>query len=258
MTIRFGPAGLGPVKDAISNLEKYHKLGLSACEIAFTYGVYIKNEKDMEEIGKAAKKLDIKLSIHAQYWLNLNSNEKRKIEESKARILECSRVGDKIGAEVVVFHPGYYQKSSPEETYENIKKAILEIKAEIKKKGWKINIAPETMGKINVFGSVEQISKLTKETGCRFCIDFAHVLARDKKVDYEKIKKLFPEKTWHCHFSGIEYNEKGERRHLKTPTSAWKELLKNLPQGKEITIINESPEMVKDSAEGLKLSKVFH
>jgi endonuclease IV len=45
------------------------------------------------------------------------------------------------------------------------------------------------MGKINVFGSVEEISDLVKETGCSFCIDFAHILARDKKIDYVKIEK---------------------------------------------------------------------
>ena len=32
-------------------------------------------------------------------------------------------------------------------------------------KEWKIKIAPESMGKINVFGSIEEISRLAKETG---------------------------------------------------------------------------------------------
>ena len=67
------------------------------------------------------------------------------------------------------------------------------------------------MGKINVFGSVEEISLLVKETDCSFCLDFAHILARDKKIDMKKIEKLFPEKEWHAHYSGIEYGEKGER-----------------------------------------------
>jgi deoxyribonuclease-4 len=258
MKIRFGPAGLGPVKEAIKNLEEYHKQGLRACEIAFTYGTYIKDEKDMEEIKEASKRLDIKLSIHAQYWLNLNSKEKRKVEESKARILECCRIGEKLGADVVVFHPGFYAGVEIEESYRNIKDAITEILKEIKKNKWKIKIAPETMGKINVFGSIEQIAKLSEETGCSFCIDFAHILAREKKVDYDKIKRLFSKfETWHCHFSGIEYNEKGERKHLKTPKQAWIEVLENLPKDKEITIINESPYMIEDSVEGLKLEKTI-
>ncbi|MBU1136363.1 MAG: hypothetical protein KJ559_02545, partial [Nanoarchaeota archaeon] len=65
--IRFGPAGLGGVKEAVSNLKKFAKLGLKACEIAFTYGVYIKEsqKKEIENIKKTTEKLDIKLSIHA-------------------------------------------------------------------------------------------------------------------------------------------------------------------------------------------------
>ncbi|MDP2925177.1 MAG: TIM barrel protein [Nanoarchaeota archaeon] len=256
MSVRFGPAGLGPVKEAIAKLEEYHELGLSACEIAFTYGVYIKSEKDAEEIGKAADKLGIKLSIHAPYWLNLNSKEKIKIKQSKERILDCCRIGERMQAYRVVFHAGYYGGMKPEKTYENIKKEVVELQETIKKNKWKIKIAPETMGKVNVFGSMDEIANLAKDTGCAFCIDFAHILARDKNVDYEKIKKLFGHyKEWHCHFSGIEYSDKGERKHLKTPKQAWVELLKNLPKDKDIVIINESPDMLDDSLEGLKLWK---
>lgn len=256
MTIRFGPSGIGPVKEAINNLENYNKLGLRACEIAFTYGAYIKSKEDANLIRDAAKKLDIKLSIHSQYWINLNSKEKIKIEQSKERILECCRIGEELGAYIVVFHPGFISGMDIEESYQNIKKAIMEILAVIKKNKWKIKIAPETTGKINVFGSYQQIARLAEETGCAFCIDFAHILARDKKVDYDGIKKAFSKyDSWHVHFSGIEYTEKGERKHLKTPVNSWKELLKELPKNKEIVIINESPDHVNDSVEGLKIYK---
>ncbi|MEM0465328.1 MAG: TIM barrel protein [Candidatus Pacearchaeota archaeon] len=254
MNIRFGPAGLGKVKEAIDNLNEFHNLGLRACEIAFTYGVYIKDIKDARLIGNHAKKLDIKLSIHAPYWINLNSKEKIKVEQSKQRILDCCKIGEELGAEIVVFHPGYYAGMSQEQTYNNIKNAILDIKKIIQKNKWKINIAPETMGKINVFGSFQQISDLAKETNSRFCIDFAHIEARDKKIDYERIKYAFSKfKDWHVHFSGIEYTKAGEKRHIRTPKEKIKELLKNLPKDKNIVIINESPNMIEDSVESLNI-----
>ena len=253
MVIRFGPAGIGPVKTAEEVLENYKSLGLSACEISFTYQVYIKPE-DAKRIGKKAKELGISLSIHAPYFINLNSDEKANRDNTKRIILDCCRIGKLLGAKVVVAHPGYYGENR-EEAYETIKTGVLEILDEIKKQGWKINLAFETMGKVNVFGSIEEISKLVEETGCSFCIDFAHVLAREKKVDYEKIKKLFPGKEWHAHFSGIIYGDKGERSHRKTELEEWKELLKNLPKDKDITIINESPDMINDSVEGLKIWK---
>lgn len=254
MTIRFGPAGLGPVKDAEKVLEALAKRGLGACEIAFTYGAYIKNKEDATRIGQRARELDIELSIHGSYFINLNASEKAKLEASKRRILEACEVGEWLGAKCVVFHPGFYGKNR-EEAYTNICEAIRELIAIRKEKGWKIQIAPETMGKINVFGSVEEISRLVKETGCGFCIDFAHILSRDKEVDYSRIAKAFPAKEWHCHFSGIVYGEKGEKNHIPTPRAAWTELLKNLPQDREIRIINESPTMVEDSIEGLNLLK---
>ena len=199
MTIRFGPAGIGPVKEAIGVLENYHKLGLSACEISFTFQIYIHGEKDAKMMGNKAKELGIQLSIHAPYFVNLNSEEKEKREATKKRILDCCRVGEILGAKTVVFHPGYYSNkgktaADKEQTYEVIKKGILEIMEEIRKNGWKINIAPETMGKINVFGSVEEISRLAKETGCAFCIDFAHVLAREKRLILRKLRSYFRRK----------------------------------------------------------------
>ena len=249
--IRFGAAGLGSVKTALNVLEKYHKAGLRACEIAFTYSVYIKPEQT-KEIRKKAEELDIEFSIHAPYFVNLNAEEKSKIEATKKRILDCCSIGNLLGAKVVVFHPGYYGENRSKAIL-RITQGIKEIMQEIQKNKWVIEIAPETMGKINVFGSVEEISELVREAGCSFCIDYAHILARDKSVDYAKVEKLFPQKNWHIHFSGIVYGEKGEKNHKETTAEEWKTLLKNLPKNKNIRIINESPTMVEDAIEGLKI-----
>lgn len=258
MPIIFGPAGLGSVKTAVQALEQYHALGLHACEIAFTYSVYIK-PAETAIIREKAKELGIELSIHAQYFVNLNSDEKAKREATKKRILACCEIGELLGAKIVVFHPGYYTDKGDtpekrEQSYQTIKQGVLELLQEIQKKRWKIKIAPETMGKVNVFGSVEEISRLVRETGCSFCIDFAHILAREKSVDYQKIERAFPQKEWHVHFSGIVYGEKGEKHHITTEKKAWQELLKHLPRDKGIRIINESPTMVEDSVEGLKIA----
>lgn len=277
--IKFGPAGLGGVNEAIANLEKYKGFGLEACEIAFTYGIYIKKQKDAEKIGEAAKKSGISLSIHAPYYINLNSEDEEKIKKSKERILECMKVGTWLNATRIVFHPGYYgvkgtkvpftnppiklgvtpdKKITAEDkikTFEKIKSEIIEIMKIAEEKNYTPKLAPETTGKINVFGSAEEIASLTEQTSCEFCIDFAHILAREKKINYNLIKKLFPQKEWHVHFSGIEYGEKGEKNHKKTEKDELKKLLSNLPENKKIVIINESPEPVEDSILGLEILK---
>jgi len=255
MDIRFGPAGMGGAEEAISNLEEFHKSGLRACEIAFTYSVYLDKE-DAVKIGRVADKLGILLSIHAPYFINLNSKEQKKIEASKSRILKCCEIGHYLGAKRVVFHSGYYGDMTNEETYKNIKRAVLEIIDVIKKEKWNVEICPEIMGKRNVFGSIEEIARLHKETGCGFCIDFAHVLARYGKYEFDLIERSFREKKWHCHFSGIVYGDKGEKHHKRTSEEDWNKLFEFLKKlDKEIVIINESPEPVKDSLEGLKIWK---
>ena len=108
---------------------------------------------------------------------------------------------------------------------------------------------------MNVFGSVQELSRLVKDTKCDFCIDFAHILARDKEVDMVRIEKAFPQKEWHCHFSGIVYGEKGEKHHRTTKKEEWLGLLKNLPKDKDIVIINESPTMIEDTLKGINLAK---
>ncbi len=264
MTIKIGPSGLGGVSESEKILKEFNKLNFGICEVAFTHSIYM-NKEQAEKIGKFAKENKIELSIHAPYFINLNSEEKPKIHASMQRILKCCEIGHSLGAKNIVFHSGFYgkefskaktqeeKKKVEEETFQNIKKRILEMIEVIKEKKWKVVLCPETMGKVNVFGSAEEISRLVKETGCGFCIDFAHILARNKEVDYEKIKKLFPEKEWHCHFSGIVYGEKGEKHHINLEKKQWKDLFENLPRNKEISIVCESPDRIGDSAEGLKI-----
>ena len=260
MAIICGRPGVGGVREAVANLEMYSKLGIKACEIAFTYGVYIKDEKDIKAIKEASEKYGIKLSIHAHYWINLNSDEKSKVEASKKRILDCLKVGEKLGCYAVVIHSGYYGKMEKEETYQNIKTAILDIMSEIKKNKWKVKLCVETMGKVNVFGSLEDVKRLVKDTGCSFCVDFAHLKARSNgQMSYKEMVSEFKEfKEWHCHFSGIVYGDKGEKNHIRTPEKELKELLKELKalKGKcNINIINESPEPVKDSVASINILK---
>ena len=168
MTIYIGPAGTGG-KDP-ENLVQIKKEGFSAVEVAFTYSIWMSN-KDAKQYKEMNKKLGLKLSIHAPYYINLNSKDKKKLESSKRRIITCCERAYHMDADKVVFHPGYYGGMKEEKTYQNIKKAILDIQKVIKKNKWKVKLAPETTGKVNVFGSVDEIARLKRETGCDFCID---------------------------------------------------------------------------------------
>ena len=168
--IRLGPAGSGG--NSLLGVKKVKELKLQSMEVEFVRGVHMSN-KLAKEVGNLAKKLKIELSVHAPYFINLNSVEAAKREASKKRILMSCERANYLGAKNVVFHAGYYGKLSKEETYDNISDAIKDIKGEIKKRKYDVKLAPETMGKINVFGSVSEIKKLIHETGCSCCVDFS-------------------------------------------------------------------------------------
>jgi len=251
--IRFGPSGLGPVAGAISKLEELHDLGLKACEVLFVRQIYIKKD-DAIRIGKKAKELGIFLSIHSQYYINLNSKDPEKTEASKKRILKCCEIGHYLGAKRIVFHPGFYSDMKSEDAREVIKGGILEMMTEVKKNKWDVELCPEVMGKINVFGSIDEIAWLVNETGCGACIDIAHVLARYGRYEFDDIKNAFKYKNWHCHFSGIEYGEKGEKKHVITAPEEWKKVLGFLKKlDKDVVIVCESPDGVGDSIVGKKI-----
>jgi len=252
--ILLGPAGSSGLGNE-AGLNETKRLGLDAMEIEFTYGVKMKNE-EARRIGGIAKKLDISLSVHAPYYINLNSEEKAKIYASKKRILDSCERAHYLGAEFVVFHAAFYGKKSKEETYNIVKKSILEMQETIRKNKWNVLLCPETTGKGKQFGDLDELIKLSKETGCGVCIDFSHIKARNNgKIDYDEVcKKIKNIKHRTAHFSGIEYTEAGERRHLITEAKDIKELLSYLKKYEiSIRIVNESPDPFGDSVKSKRI-----
>ncbi|MFH1133329.1 MAG: TIM barrel protein [Nanoarchaeota archaeon] len=244
--IRIGPAGSGLGDE--EGLREVKAKGLDALEFEFVYSVYLSNEQ-AKALGKLNKDLGLALSIHVPYYINLASEEKAKIAASKQRILSSCERGNHLGAKFIVFHPGFYGKRGPAETYAMVSTAIAEMQDIITKKGWEVTLAPETTGKGSQFGSLEELLRLRKERGCGLTVDFAHILARNGSIDYDKVVEQVKEiRPLHAHFSGINFGPKGERNHLLTPRDDAKKLLDALQKAKvDITIINESPDPVGDA-----------
>jgi len=255
MNVKFGPAGFG--MPALDGLDKVKKLGLKAAEVEFTYGVRMKN-KLASQVGEKAKKLGISLSVHAPYYVNLNSDKKTTIKTSKNHILASCERAHYLGASVVVFHAAYYGKKKPENCYENVKAAMQDIQKVIKQRKWKIKLAPETTGKKSQFGTVEEIMKLKRQIKCTICVDFAHIYARHGgKIDYADIfKKVKSVGLLHCHFSGITYTAKGERTHKSVDKKHFIPLAKALKRSrKNAVIICESPFIYRDAVRMMKWFK---
>ena len=270
LKVRLGPAGIPTVtakKSTVEGIKTVAQLGLNAMEVEFVRGVAMSVE-GAREAGQVARQLDVSLSVHAPYFINLCSKDKKVAEASKKRIVDSLLRAEAMGAQEVVVHAGYYGNLSSEEAYKLVKQRYGEIVDEARDKGVKkANVAFETTGKVSQFGTVDELVSLCRETGCTICVDFAHIYARQAgKVDYGEIfDKLKPLKLkhLHIHFSGIEWSpaKKGEGgnernhieiRHDKPP---FKPLAQEILKRKlDVTIISESPILEQDS---LVMKKVF-
>jgi deoxyribonuclease-4 len=230
---RFGPAGVPPTFRVMkANLADVPRLlreeGLDALEYeAVRWGAkpQIKKE-DAEKLGLEAKKNDVLLSLHGSYFMNF-CGEKDIIEASKQRLISCATAAEWMNAYVVVFHPGFYGKKTQKEVFKNCVGALKEVVQAMNVMGIKnVNIGPETMGKSSQFGSLRETLSLCQEVErTQLVIDWAHLHAREKgrfktaddfrKVVEEAERRLGTEavKDMHCHFSKVEFSNKGERRH---------------------------------------------
>lgn len=261
MKILLGPAG-SPAPSTLEGVSRIRELGLQCMEVQFSHGIKMSDDL-ARRIGEERNQQGIELSIHAPYYINLASMEKEKIEASKKRILKSCEKGHYMGARKVVFHPAYFSGRDKETVYQTAKKHVKDMLAVIKKKGWNVLLAPETTGKHSALGSLEEVLRLSEETGCSICVDFAHLFARNNGgLDYNeifgKIRPLKP-KHLHCHFSGIEYTEKGEKNHtvLDGGEPDFEEFAKAVLGQKwldSITIVSETPITWKDS---LRMKEIF-
>ncbi|MBD3248594.1 TIM barrel protein [Candidatus Woesearchaeota archaeon] len=249
MKILFGSAGTGGLGYE-RGLETCKDMGLDAMEVEFTYGVRM-TDAQAKNVGKLAKELNIRLSVHAPYYINLASKEKAKLNASKKRILMSCERAHHLGASPVVFHAGFYQQRNPEDVHDMIKKEINALKQKIKEKKWKVRLAPETTGKPSQYAGLDELLRLKKGTRCYLCIDFAHLYARAQgDIDYTGImKKIKRFSHIHAHFSGITYTSKGERSHKLMEKDFFMPLAKAIKKAKprSMTIICESPDPMGDA-----------
>ncbi len=267
----FGTAGVPQSTSTHSTLaavQEISRLGLDCLEIEFVWGVKMGSDL-CQKIKEKAKELRIALSVHAPYFINLNSYEEGKRLSSQERLLSSARMAKKCGAKSVVFHCGYYGKSSSEQTFATVKKGLEDVLSILKSEKNPVVLRPETMGKKSQFGSLEEILFLCRDLdGMLPCIDFSHIHSRTGKAnnynDFHRILKKIEKKlgngaikNMHIHISGIAYSDKGEIKHLILDESdfryeEWIHVLKDY--GVEGRVICESPNLEKDA---LLLKKLY-
>jgi deoxyribonuclease-4 len=260
----FGPAGnpIGFKGLTVDVCDYLHQIGLDAYEYQATYGVRIQKQSALR-LGKKAKKNNIRLSMHAPYYINLSSPKKDVLERSVQRLVQAARASDWMGAQRIVFHPGFYTNYTPSDAMKRCKNTIHNLIEGLSSLGIdNYTFAPETTGKKSQLGNLDEIIDICQSFD-NFVptIDYAHIHARDNglikdKTDYYKIfQKIEDElsvKSLHSHFTHIEYTDKGEVKHhvlleegYGPPFIPLMEVI--IECGWEVTVICETPLLEKDA-----------
>jgi len=276
---RFGPAGVPTafraVKATLADVPRLlREEGFDAFEYqTVRWGAKPQMKKEnAKKLGFKARENDVLLSIHGSYFINFCGGKEVR-EASKQRLIACVTAAEWMNAYVVVFHPGFYGKKTRREVFSNCLEALKEVVEAMNALGIKnVKIGPETMGKLSQFGSLDEILGLCEDTEqTQPVIDWAHLHARDRgrfktvddfrKVVEEIEKRLGTEaaKDMHCHFTKIEFTNKGEKRHRTMDETSYGPdfamLAKTIAEFKlRSVVISESP--VQD-ADAIKMRNIL-
>lgn len=233
MIARFGPAGNGDAFYAAGNKSTSQapawlkSLGLTAYEYQCGRGVRV-TDASAAAIREQATQNDIQISLHAPYFISLASAEPEKRENSIRYILDSARAVTAMGGNRIVAHPGGLGGLSRTDATALASETLRRAQAALDAEGLsQVRICPETMGKINQLGDLDEVL-----TFCRIderflpCIDFGHLNSRTqgglntKEAFAALLDRLHNElgaeraAQFHAHFSKIEYTKGGEKKHL--------------------------------------------
>ncbi len=238
MGITFGPGGnslsWGKHKFPQDLPEYLSSMGLNGYEIECGRGVRL-SANTVAMMKDLAAENSINVTLHAPYFISLSSVEEETRLKSVDYIMQSAQAAATVGAKKIVVHSGSCSKISREEATALAFDTLKRAQAALDEAGLSdIIICPETMGKINQLGTLEEVVELCGVDE-RFlpCVDFGHLNARtlggiQSREDYAKILDYIEHKlgcerlsNMHIHFSRIEFTTGGEKRHVTFADTAW-------------------------------------
>jgi deoxyribonuclease-4 len=212
----------------------------------------------LNELGRIAKNLDVVLSIHTPYYMDLVANNdltQRSIESIRwAGILAKA-----LDAKIVVTHLGMYGKYSKKTVMKRVINNVRQIQDWYDDSKLKIPIGLETSGRQEIFGEFQEILKVCNEvSGSVPVINFPHVHARGngalkKKEDFQELFEQvadFAKGEYYTHFSGVEHEGGNEIRYtpIKKGDLKFEPLAECiLDNDFDMTIISGSPLLEHDA-----------
>ena len=197
MSAKFGPGGNPvdfPYKSSLDAPGWLAGMGLDLYEYECGRGVNI-GEDSAREMGVRARQAGIELTLHAPYFISLANPDPESLKKTIGYVISSCRAADWMGATRVVVHSGSLMKRTRREAQDISLKSLSEVIKVCDGEGYgHITLCPETMGKINQLGDLDEVLELC-ELDARLLptVDFGHLYARSLGADEggEKCHRTF-------------------------------------------------------------------
>ncbi len=216
------------------------------------------NFMELRDLGRMGKEMDVQLSMHTPYYMDLASNT-----ELTARCMDNIRwagtMTDQMDGSLVVTHLGLAPNKSKKQAKKNITDNVASIMEWWRDSGLKPRLGFETSGRQEVFGSLDEVLEMCDDIeGTVPVINFAHVHAREEgglrePQDFGKLLdrvREYVDGHFYTHFSGVEHEGGNEKRitPIKKGDLKFEPLADYLSEeNPNITIISSSPLLEHDA-----------
>ncbi len=232
MSAQFGPAGNAenfPYKSSADAPKWLEEIGLDCYEYQCGKGVHV-GEDTARKVGRSAADHRITLSLHAPYFINLANPDPEALQKTTGYITGACLVADWMGARRVVIHSGALMKRTRREALDTALYSLRQVIKACDDAGFgHIALCPETMGKINQLGDLDEVLELCGlDERLIPCVDFGHLYARSLGADdgaeaMERMLSRMEEALgaerafrFHSHFSHIEFTPNGGEKCHRT------------------------------------------
>jgi deoxyribonuclease-4 len=241
-----------PIDDPNEPIEEEDDLMYMPSGVANTF-------QELYSIGDMAKRMDVNLSIHTPYYMDLGSNSDL-TELCLNSVRHAALILDAMDGDIVVTNVGLYDGVMPEdEVNDNIFNNLAYIVDWWHDCGLKPRLGVEVTGQQDVFGSLDQILDLCDQIdGIVPVVNFAHQHARtngtllevDDFLSILETVEPYSNGRIHTAFSGVDYSDSNERRlmPIKKGDMKFDPLAEALIEMKpEATVISTSPLLEHDA-----------
>src|SRR6266545_2042043 len=280
VVIRFGPSGiplsckgrtpreiLGELTVQIGRKEDRKEVLISSLDekiekgdVLYSLASGIAGDyQELQQLGDLARELDIELSLHTPYYMDL-ADADGLAQKSVQSVIWGGMLAEAMGSPIVVTHLGMFGELAPKEAMTRIAKNLRLIRDAYKKGKIHARLGIEASGRTEVVGSLDEILTLVKNAkGILPVLNFAHVHARGfglfkRPEDFDdvlsKLEKVSDGGHIHSHFSGVEHADGNELRYtpIKKGDLRFEPLAECLlDEDYDLTIVSSSPLLEHDA-----------